>query len=876
MRFQVRLRPVHDLRLSGGNLINTDGEDRLPSFFPGGLLQASVEVENDGDFAEKVILGAQLVQVNSERVLLSDSLIYSASSGDSRSAQFLFPTVGLPTGAYEVHLNSPHDEDLTPASTILPFNLEAPVPVEVAIEPPGQVYNPGTEIPISVQVTDRGISLSDAEVSATIVYPTGSEEERTLSFNGAENRFLGSFAAERGGNYTLMATASRPPYLSGTDTMLVQTFVDVGVHTVQKEIETAKQETVVLSVENGSDLYGSSADLSFDASRLGFDRAVRSPLLTENGDVDAALFTDETNGAVTVGISRLDPEARGASTYRRSSLFAVNMHGRQRGEAEISLENVQLSDSQGRQVAARIQSGTASTVISEDPSALLITTRDTSQVADIDTAYVELVDAYLVHSIDMEIGFDPSVVEVIGIREMGALSRDGTDQTVFADGVDNESGRIHFAVSRTGVGDAGVSISASPVAAILYRGKTDGDASFSVETGDIRSSVGEVSLPFVGNAARVRLEGSSEASFPTLEVSPTAVDIEVGEATTLVLQAADIPNLYSFAVDVAYDPEVVRVESVNEGSALSQSGVQTSFTSTVDNSGGSVVAGGSRLGDVSGVDTGPADTLFTLDITRLSDVSSEIQLLNTGLLESDGSTQILHDTESGYLLNTDQSGLSLRMSAYLSGAYEFGQMTTNLNDAGLLPLQQPYGIAPWNYDGGEAVSAQFFVNNPDIVDWILVELWPTEGPATSTTPIARQSAFVTANGEVISLSGSALLPFPEATEDSYVVAVQHRNHLPMISRPLTVQSGLLRWDASTSSMNVVSGTLRRLDTSLYGLLEGDVDASRGTTTQDLQVWRNYSGPLTDVYTPHDLNLDGVVDDKDLDNWRTGSGRFVQY
>ena len=45
------------------------------------------------------------------------------------------------------------------------------------------------------------------------------------------------------------------------------------------------------------------------------------------------------------------------------------------------------------------------------------------------------------------------------------------------------------------------------------------------------------------------------------------------------------------------------------------------------------------------------------------------------------------------------SGINLDLLVYLEGPFSVSEMGTSLNTAGLLPLAQPYNLAPWNYSG---------------------------------------------------------------------------------------------------------------------------------------------------------------------------------
>ncbi|MEZ5196864.1 MAG: hypothetical protein R2764_10800 [Bacteroidales bacterium] len=51
-------------------------------------------------------------------------------------------------------------------------------------------------------------------------------------------------------------------------------------------------------------------------------------------------------------------------------------------------------------------------------------------------------------------------------------------------------------------------------------------------------------------------------------------------------------------------------------------------------------------------------------------------------------------------------------------------MDTDLAEQGLIPLQQPFNIEPWNYEGDETVASI----PSDIVDWVLLNFDKLRGP----------------------------------------------------------------------------------------------------------------------------------------------------
>ena len=80
----------------------------------------------------------------------------------------------------------------------------------------------------------------------------------------------------------------------------------------------------------------------------------------------------------------------------------------------------------------------------------------------------------------------------------------------------------------------------------------------------------------------------------------------------------------------------------------------------------------------------------------------------------------------------------------LQGAYDqtSGVMRNSINQAGNLPLSQPYNTSPWNYTGTESV-----VSFPDsIVDWVMVEL---RDQNDASVIVERRAALLSINGLVL-------------------------------------------------------------------------------------------------------------------------------
>lgn len=221
-------------------------------------------------------------------------------------------------------------------------------------------------------------------------------------------------------------------------------------------------------------------------------------------------------------------------------------------------------------------------------------------------------------------------------------------------------------------------------------------------------------------------------------------------------------------------------------------------------------------------------------------------------------------------------GITLELKVFLEGPYNGTGMSNFLNP--WLPLNQPYSSAPWNYPGTESVS---FIPDPDIVDWILVELRETTGGAQNATPdtrIARQAAFLLKDGSIVALDGAGLLQFPVEVNHELYAAIWHRNHLAVLSaQELVPDNGIYGYDFSPAASQVYGGLLgcRQLGPSVWGMTGGDGDADGQVNNSDKNgVWIQQAGQSG--YLSGDFNLDIQVNNLDkVEIWIPAGGMSTQ-
>ncbi len=215
-----------------------------------------------------------------------------------------------------------------------------------------------------------------------------------------------------------------------------------------------------------------------------------------------------------------------------------------------------------------------------------------------------------------------------------------------------------------------------------------------------------------------------------------------------------------------------------------------------------------------------------------------------------------------------EGGFEVELKAFLEGPYTPSGMNSGLNPT-LIPLNQPYNVAPWNYSGSESVGA---ITDPKIVDWVLVECRDaaTAADATSGTMIAQQAALIHSTGDIVAVDDATTLTFDQSITDNLFIVIWHRNHVNVLSATGLVETGgVYTYDFSTAQGQAYLGNQTEVSAGVWGLYGGDANADGTIDDLDKDVWDLEAA--TGGYLQGDLNMDGQVDNVDKnDVWLQNS------
>jgi len=224
----------------------------------------------------------------------------------------------------------------------------------------------------------------------------------------------------------------------------------------------------------------------------------------------------------------------------------------------------------------------------------------------------------------------------------------------------------------------------------------------------------------------------------------------------------------------------------------------------------------------------------------------------------------------------------LNLKVYSEGPFNGTDMNTDLNTLGYLPLTQPFNQPPWNYTGTESVAA---IPNPDIVDWILLELRKTTGDsstATKDTQFERMAAFLLKDGSITDDDGLTNPRFSiilEGTKDSekvqgVVYSPSHVGERTANEMTLSKATGTFSYDFTTDANQAYGGASahKEIAAGIWGMISGDGNHDGQVDNIDKnEVWAVQYG--NSGYYFGDFNRDGTVDDTDKnDYWEPNAGR----
>jgi len=183
-----------------------------------------------------------------------------------------------------------------------------------------------------------------------------------------------------------------------------------------------------------------------------------------------------------------------------------------------------------------------------------------------------------------------------------------------------------------------------------------------------------------------------------VSVAPPRNTARVNASFTINIEVANVSDLYSWKLNLVWEPDVLNITSVSEGPFL-KSGGSTLFNSEVDNSAGQLSANCTLVGVPSGVSGTGVLANITFFVRRERD-RTMLDLFETQLLNSEDA-EILHRTIDGVFTNIPP----VAIFTYLPATPAVNQPIT-FNATNTYDLDPDGFIAgyTWNFGDGNVTS----------------------------------------------------------------------------------------------------------------------------------------------------------------------------
>lgn len=210
---------------------------------------------------------------------------------------------------------------------------------------------------------------------------------------------------------------------------------------------------------------------------------------------------------------------------------------------------------------------------------------------------------------------------------------------------------------------------------------------------------------------------------------------------------------------------------------------------------------------------------------------------------------------------------AVNITALLVGAMPAAgsTMTSDLQNyfggnTGLLPSTSPYGAPTSTYAN---------INNPagsagQVTDWIKVEVRAESNPGTI---LETRSLLLKNNGQIVDPTGK--IPYFKESTSPVQVALQHRNHVGIISNPIASFSGAtVAYDFTTGLAQAYNAggdpAQLILKNGEWCMIYGDINSDFSVDAIDITLGKtDFNNGVADEYDSSDLNMDGVVDAIDI-------------
>ncbi len=343
-----------------------------------------------------------------------------------------------------------------------------------------------------------------------------------------------------------------------------------------------------------------------------------------------------------------------------------------------------------------------------------------------------------------------------------------------------------------------------------------------------------------------------------LSMSASATNVEVGETFTIDIQVDNKSNFYDTNIRVEYVPPQEFI-ILNTSSNITNASYNNNFwiIDFLDANSSELISF-----ELMAVSTALSPVKHIAQISG----SSAYHDIDSWVGNDDGDQSEDDEDNVWITVNNSSNSSKIFSRVFLEGYHAISGQVQQISNSGynLIPLSQPFNMAPWFYNGTESVSQI----PAGVVDWILLACRDVDGNI-----IEYKAGFIDEDGFIVDLLGQLGIAVSYPYNH---FSLHHKGHLAVMSNEQFLGNV---YDFTNSDTSAYGLEQLKSNNNAFVMYAGDYDNNGIINNLDFNAWENNSAAVNQ-YLHFDADGNGIINNLDYNFWELNRSKVgaleIQY